>query len=328
MLVVNYHYVRPSFEEGARGIHGLTPGELEAQLTRLARVLSFVGASDVRDAARGNQPLPRRSVLVTFDDGLAEQWEHALPVLSRLGIPALFFVNTAPIAEARVSTVHKIHLLRAALAPEAFHDLLGRQAALQGLQWDPPVARGEAASQYPYDAPAVAALKYTLNCVLAPAQAALLVDACFDEVIEEPESAISRRLYLSVTQMMRLDEMGCLGSHAHEHFPLGLLPREAAERQVREASRRIECWTGRRPFALSYPYGSKESCPADADDLLRREGVEIAFTMERARITNLRRPWHLPRVDCKDLPDRAAALEQWYDRLPAARWFQESLVAS
>ncbi|MFN6204671.1 MAG: hypothetical protein ACK496_19660, partial [Acidobacteriota bacterium] len=46
------------------------------------------------------------------DDGLREQYEQAWPRLCRLGIPAIFFANTRPIAEKRLLDVHKIQLVR------------------------------------------------------------------------------------------------------------------------------------------------------------------------------------------------------------------------
>src|SRR5262245_799072 len=98
LAAINFHYVRPRFDAPFDGIHGVTPSQLEEEIRRLARVVSFVSGRQIADAARGRTPLPERAVVVTFDDGLREQMEHALPVLNRLGVPAMFFVNTAPIA--------------------------------------------------------------------------------------------------------------------------------------------------------------------------------------------------------------------------------------
>lgn len=50
------------------------------------------------DALEGKAQLPRRAVVITFDDGWANQYHHALPILRRFGATATFFVFTSVIA--------------------------------------------------------------------------------------------------------------------------------------------------------------------------------------------------------------------------------------
>src|SRR5689334_9462108 len=119
LIAVNYHYVRPSFDAPHPGIHGVTPPELAAQLRLLGQFGQFIGLPELHAAVEGRHELPERALIVTFDDGLREQYQHAVPILRELGIPAIFFINTGPIARGTVSTVHKIHLTRAYTAPAA-----------------------------------------------------------------------------------------------------------------------------------------------------------------------------------------------------------------
>ena len=323
LVAVNYHYVRPSFDQPHDGVHGLTPDQFQRQLETLSRTATFVGLNDVRQALSGS-PLPERSLLVTFDDGLREQLEHAWPVLNRMGIPAAFFVNTAPILDRRVLTVHKIHLLRAYVEPRALLALLEDEASEAGIpitcSWDPSVA-----DQYPYDSQEAASLKYLLNFKLTWSDREVLVNACFGQVFPD-EAAISESLYLGRAQMGELAERGCLGSHAHDHLPLGLLPKPMIQSQVQTASDLLETWTGTRPFALSYPYGPKEACTAEAARAAAEAGVEFAFTMERAGNAHLERPLHLARFDCNDVPGgKACSLSSdafWYS-LPQRDWYTD-----
>jgi peptidoglycan/xylan/chitin deacetylase (PgdA/CDA1 family) len=268
---------------------------------------SFATADEVRRAVHGSGELPDRALLVTFDDGLREQVAHALPVLQRLGIPAVFFVSTQPIASGRIETVHKIHLMRSQTATRDFLGLLGRQAAAHGISLTIDLD-DEVVSQYPYDSPDVAKLKYLLNSALPVHDAARLIDACFAEVFPGRESAMSEQLYMDVSQVRMVASLGFLGSHGHHHLPLGLIGEAEAAREIALSVYHLRRWTGSAPFALSYPYGSKSACPAALGPLCEVEGIEFAFTMERTTNRNFQQPLFLGRFDAKDVPsDREAA---------------------
>ena len=323
LVVVNFHYVRPSYDEPYPGIHGITPAQLEAQLGVLGGIGNFVSAADVRDAVRGRSALPERAVLVTFDDGLREQFEHALPVLDRLGVPALLFVNTGPIAEHTVSAVHRIHLLRAHVSPERFMAMLCTHADARGISLDVGSNDLAAAAQYRYDAPHVARLKFLLNFQLVTRERDMLIADCFDEYFGAGESALSERLYMDVGQLRELSRRGMLGTHGHEHLPLGMLDQVAQRRCVRESVRSLEEWTGVAPFALSYPYGSLPACSRRAGEIAAEEGIELAFTMERAGNFGFECPMHLGRFDCNDVPGGKHCdidPERLFDEVAPACW--------
>src|SRR5687768_14523207 len=133
LIAVNFHYIRSSFDYRYPGIHGMTPSQLEDQLSLLGTAGVFVSAGEIRDAIRGGVPLPDRALVVTFDDGLREQYETAWPVLGRMGIPAIFFINTAPIIHTTMSSGHKIHMIRDSCDPDEVVQLLHQEARRLGI---------------------------------------------------------------------------------------------------------------------------------------------------------------------------------------------------
>ena len=324
LIAVNYHYIRPVFDAPHPSIHGVTPASFEAQLKLLGTAGTFVGARQIRAALQG-KPLPERSLVITFDDGLREQCDHAWPVLSRLGIPAIFFINTAPRAEAKVMTVHKIHILRSQVAPVEFPGVLRRNAKNLGIDIELGGADPQAAAQYPYDAPEVARVKYLLNAQLAHDDRDRLIDACFAEVHPGRESAMSHELYMETAQMRLLAERGCIGSHLHDHLSIGFLSELAAQEQIHLSMVHLAKWTGLRPYAMSYPYGSQQICPPSVGAIAAREGIEFAFTMERAGNRKFDLPLHLARFDCNDVPGGKSCrvkTDEWFDSAPTASWYR------
>ena len=65
-----------------------------------------------------------QGVLLTFDDGLADHYEHVLPLLVERGLFGFFYICTAPYATGRLLDVHRIHL---------YLGRLGGQVALERL---------------------------------------------------------------------------------------------------------------------------------------------------------------------------------------------------
>ncbi|MFG0274539.1 MAG: polysaccharide deacetylase family protein, partial [Phycisphaerales bacterium] len=87
--VLMYHMVR-EHRPGARfNKLRVRPAEFERQVAWLrAKGFTFVFASRLFE----NEPLPARSVCLTFDDGYADNLEHADPVLERHGACATLYL--------------------------------------------------------------------------------------------------------------------------------------------------------------------------------------------------------------------------------------------
>lgn len=326
LIAVNYHYIRTSFDQPYPSIFGVTPEQFRAQLETLGRAGEFVGAAEIRDAIRAHRSLPERCWAVTFDDGLREQHELAWPILRQMGIPAIFFINTDPIVHARVAPVHKTHLLRASVAPErlakAFEDA-GRRLGMNCG----PVDDARARNAYQYDTLEAARVKYWLNFALQREDRDRLLQQCFDELYPAGESETARSLYMTREQVRELASHGCVGTHAHEHLPLGQLSRREIEHQLHESLRLLVEWTRCDIDALSYPHGSPEACTADAGEIAASHGICFAFTMERAGNAELDAPLFLSRLSSNDAPGGSSA--KWdadtvYDAIPAASWHRSN----
>ena len=106
------------------------------------------------------QSLPARAAAVTFDDGYADNFTVALPILKRLGVSATFFIATGYLDGGRMwndTIIHSVrHCDKASLdlseiglgvhqlgSPEAIRRAIGSVVA--GLKYRPPEQRSAAA---------------------------------------------------------------------------------------------------------------------------------------------------------------------------------------
>jgi peptidoglycan/xylan/chitin deacetylase (PgdA/CDA1 family) len=73
----------------------VSTAQFAAQLDWLARNgYRVIPLRDLAGYLAGRQPLPKRSVVITIDDGYASAHRHALPLLRKYGFPATVFVYT------------------------------------------------------------------------------------------------------------------------------------------------------------------------------------------------------------------------------------------
>jgi len=94
--ILMYHRVTDSAPGQPEPTWNVTPARLREQLGGLLkRGFQAWPLRKVLEYRRRRMPLPRRMFVVTFDDGYANNFTQALPILSELKVPATVFLATA-----------------------------------------------------------------------------------------------------------------------------------------------------------------------------------------------------------------------------------------
>jgi peptidoglycan/xylan/chitin deacetylase (PgdA/CDA1 family) len=118
--VLTYHQVEP-----ARQLPVSKPG-LTVPAARfrwqmlLLRALGYrsIHFEELLSALEGGRPLPRRAVLLTFDDGYAGVYEFALPILRRCGFTATLFLIAEDFVSPRPAVERAFPVVSAAQVAE------------------------------------------------------------------------------------------------------------------------------------------------------------------------------------------------------------------
>lgn len=321
LIAINYHYIRENFIATYPSIFGVTPIQFSEQIDVMSKQLSFVGVSDIIDAIDGKKALPRRAGIITFDDGLAEQFELAWPILQAKGIPAVFFVNTLPIEKHAITATHKIHIIRAHVPQDVIIKTVKSYCEKSSLKFRlPDISRASSAKHY--DEPEVARLKYFLNHLVdARAKEDILND--FLAELGFNEKKLSQKLYMSRSQIKSLADSESLGTHGHSHQALGLLSSKEAKDDVQLSICKLHQWTGSRVRVMSYPFGFHDACSRAAATAAHKLGVRFAFTMERAVNRELRFPMFLSRFDINDVMSNGGDLhDKMHSKAVTRSWFR------
>lgn len=113
-LVVGYHRVVEDF--GASSAYSIpamlvSTRTLEHQLDWLGRRFSFITLDELTSCLEEGREPGRPVAAVTFDDGYADVYHHAFPLLKRKGIPAAVFVVTDLVGDTRLQIHDELYLL-------------------------------------------------------------------------------------------------------------------------------------------------------------------------------------------------------------------------
>ncbi|MBS0366438.1 MAG: polysaccharide deacetylase family protein [Proteobacteria bacterium] len=257
LLVLIYHRVLPRLDP-------LQPGEPDA--ADFARQMDLLAGSfrvlPLREAVArlSGGTLPARSVCITFDDGYANNYEIALPILAARGLPATVFVACGYLDGGRMFNDTVIESVRQ--APVEFD--LGA-LALPRFRLTDDAARGRAIDAI------IAQLKYLP--VPQRNERALAVAAAARATLPDDLMMTSR-------QLRALHAAGIeIGAHTVNHPILTQVDAATARREIMLSRQRLEELTGAAVRSFAYPNGRPQRDYGVRDVALVREaGFDLALS--------------------------------------------------
>ncbi|MGF1529307.1 MAG: polysaccharide deacetylase family protein [Candidatus Competibacterales bacterium] len=205
--------------------------------------------------------LPPRSVCITFDDGYADNYTQALPLLQRFGLPATVFIASGYLNGNLMWNEALMELIRR--APGETLDLTTRGWGVH------PLTTLEARRQI-LEA-LVKRLKY-----LHPLERIRHIEAMADEV----GVVLNHRAMMTSEQVAALAAAEVeIGAHTVNHPVLSHIDDAEARREISENRQHLQELTGRTIRFFAYPYGKP------GRDFHRRHQQLVAQLGFRAAVT-------------------------------------------
>ena len=105
-IILNYHRIGPMTDKWINNpLHQKIFGEQMKYLSENYEIISLNDLSEM--IIRGN--IPKKAVVITFDDGYKDNYEFAFPVLKKYNIPATIFLATGPIEQRKIFWWDKVN---------------------------------------------------------------------------------------------------------------------------------------------------------------------------------------------------------------------------
>ena len=254
--------------------------------------------------------VPKRSVVLTFDDGYLDNLENGRPLLERYGIPATVFVASGYLAsegEFWWDAMERV-LLTPGTLPEMLEVEVDGERKSWELNGDANWTEEDADRQRdwkPYAPPHTARQRVyqelrELVLRTSPAERERVIAELLQWAGISP-TARPERAILDEEGLRRLaaDDLIDIGGHSISHPELANLTVAEQDHELRTSKDRLEHVLGRKVTALAYPHGS---CSADTKRLAEENGYAFACGTQRRPVQRDADRYELPRIGVRNVP--------------------------
>ena len=259
------------------------PDVFQNQMTFVAERCTPLSLQDLASRAVERR-LPAGAVAVTFDDGYLDNLTVASPILTRLGIPATFFVNGHRAEEEREAEWDTLERIFA--GDESLPDRL--RVEIDAAVLDMPTGSTD-------ERQAALSAVHALLLSGDGARRRLLVDELVGWSSLKLPVRPTHRLMTS-REVARLSELPSLeiGAHGADHLLLTAHGDDVIRRELEDNRSLLEGVVGTPVRTLAYPYGA---CDFRTTRIAEQLGFAVACSVDPDPVTSDCDPLRLPRFE-------------------------------
>lgn len=259
-----YHGVTDQPSEGIENRQGkhITAGEFTAHMDFVSANCSPLSVNEWLLLRTERKPLPERSVIVSFDDGFANNATVAAPILKERNIPAVFYITSGIIS---TNIMFWVDVLEDCL------NLCSKKSIRVCLDKEHDFPTGTDDERFA----SLLAIKGWCKKVSALEK---------DRVLKEVEASTGvdplvnhapnyRKATWSQLKKLHADPLFTIGGHSLYHNILSSLDDRALELEIRGSLDLLESNLGERPKHYSYPEGQAHHYDERTVSLLKAEGI-------------------------------------------------------
>ena len=283
------------------------PEHFVEQLRVLENAADVISADDMVRALETGR-LPRRAVVVTFDDGYADNLLTAKPLLDRVDLPATIFLASGAVDSPHEfwwDELERIFLRPGTLPSSLELEICGRPRAWSfgpDAVWSVAEWEGRCAwlaTTPPQGVRQQAYFEIWSALRVLPAWTQQEVLDRLAEWSGSPRLARPSHRALTALEARQLASGNRfqIGAHTVSHPSLPAHSRQAQQEEIRASKEHVEALLGDGVRHFSYPYGDYSQ---ETSVLVREAGFASAFTVDEGVVRHDSARWRLPRHKVED----------------------------
>lgn len=310
LYIAMYHYTRDLKHSRYPEIKGLDKELFKNQIEFMKNSFNVVTMEQVLENIQGEgmHGLPENALLLTFDDGYADNYTVAYPILEEYGLQGSFFILGKTFATHQLLDVNKIHyILASADIYKLVDDLKKQMDYYRGSEYQY-ASTDELFHDYAvanrFDIKETIFVKRMLQTVLPEKLRNTISSNLFEKYVGVTEEQLAYELYMTEEQIRTIKRHGMfIGIHGYDHYWLGNLPEDKMKQDILMALDTLDEFIDRKQWVMNYPYGSYNQ---EVIRYIRQQGACIGLTTD-VRVAELGKDsaFELPRLDCNDFPPKS-----------------------
>jgi peptidoglycan/xylan/chitin deacetylase (PgdA/CDA1 family) len=236
-------------------------------LDSLAAAGVAISMPQIAVAAEAGKPLPPRAFAITFDDGFANNYSLAAPLLEKMDMPAAFYVTTGFVdangsswidrIEYAVELVPGVHLRTPAVLSGSYSSASEKRDLLDRI-------------------------RRLVKCNRDIDPYAFAAEFCDQLGVQtmDPDPELDQKLNWDQVRELHSNELFTVGGHGHTHRILEYLPRSELEGEIALSIETLERRLGTKVEHYSYPEGLAYCYSDRVIEVLRRHGIRCSPSAE------------------------------------------------
>jgi len=290
-----YHYVREPNSDLPH-FKFLHINDFKKQLDAFQAEHFFPTRAQVAAFISGDQealPRDRKSIVLTFDDGLADHFQYVFPELQNRGLWGIFYIAAGPYFEKDLLDVHKVHALLGRYAPNLVLDF-----AKEILGSSPEYFHSKRLSEFrenTYTAEmqnnddATTSFKQLVNYFLKPSHKKKVLSMLMENFFPSASHNLARAWYMNEEQLGIMCSGGMvLGAHSVSHSILSTLTAEEQTQEIQRSLKYVADIAAKNPSydgfphfrTFCFPYGGSHTYNHHTLDTLQNEACQFSLDVD------------------------------------------------
>jgi peptidoglycan/xylan/chitin deacetylase (PgdA/CDA1 family) len=264
----------------------VSPENFDDQITFLKKKYALINLEEFCEGIIKEKKLPKRAVVITFDDGYADNLHEALPILEANSAQAIFYISTS-----LLDTKYEFwwdEMERIFLSDERIPGLLTLDVNGKPYSFGTS-SKEERVRTYH------AMLPVIKNCNTQRRND--LMKKIINWSCLRPEGRASHRL-LTSEELITLSKSksSIIGAHTHGHPKLSICSYHEQFEEIRESKNKIEKLLNTTVEHFSYPFGTKEDYNAESIQVCQELGFKIVCANYHDQLHRWHNRYELPRI--------------------------------